>query len=109
VAVGIAVPDPEDRVAGRPAVRHLHLDDAADADLFDRRVLEVGDSCPRQLALERSLLRHQDLLVLLGHLVLGVLAKVAVLAGRRDRLGVLGDLLRNDGLVLVAPALEAFL
>ena len=85
----------------------LDLDDAADADLLDGGVLEVGDPGAGELALELALLGHEDLLVLLGHLVLGVLAQVAVLAGRGDRLGVLGDLLGDDGLVLLALALEA--
>src|ERR1017187_7809555 len=40
-------------------------------------------------------------------ILLGVLAQVPVLAGGGDRLGILGDLLRDDRLILLALALEA--
>jgi hypothetical protein len=107
VALGIAVPDPEDRVAGRGARPGPGPRPRCRRSPARRGVLEVGDARAGELALELALLGHEDLLVLLGHLVLGVLAQVAVLARRGDGLRVLGDLLGDDGLVLLALALEA--
>ena len=103
----IAVPRPEDRVAGRRPVRVTQFDDAPDADRLGRDVLEIGDAGPCEVALERPLLGHEDLLVLLRHLVFGILAQIAVLARRRDRARILRDLLRDDGLILLAPAVVA--
>ncbi len=53
-------------------------------------------------------MRGENLLVLLGHLVLGVFLQVAVFAGGGDGFGVLRDLLGFDDLVLFAFALVAF-
>ena len=65
------------------------------------------DARAAKLAFKLRLLGHEDCLVLLGHLVLGVLLEIAVLAGDRDRLGILGDFLGDDDLVLLALAIVA--
>src|SRR5271157_5229338 len=97
VPLRVAVPGTEDRVAGGGARGHADLDDAADAHLLLGGVLEVRYPRSVQVSLELALLRHEHLLVLLGHLVLGVLAQVPVLPRGRYGLRVLRDLLGDDG------------
>jgi len=65
--------------------------DGADADLVGRGLGEIGDAGAGEVALELRLLAHEDALVLLGHLELGVLAEIAVFAGGGDGLGVVRD------------------
>ncbi len=67
--------------------------DSADADArLDAEIRVGGDAGASEVALELTLLGHQDGLVLLGHLELRVLAEVAVLARGGDGLGVFRDL-----------------
>ena len=70
VVGGIAVPCPEDGVAGARPIGVPQFDDAPDSDRVGRHILEVCDAGAGEVALEHALLGHEDLLVLLRHLVL---------------------------------------
>ena len=80
---------------------HLEGDFTTHGDLIDGRFREIGDPRVGEVFFKLGLLRHEDLLVLLGHLVFGVFLQVAVLTGRGDGLGVFRNLLGNDGFVFV--------
>ena len=104
----IAVPETQDGVAHDLAAGTLaQLNHTARADLVGAGILEIGDSHLGEVALKLGFLGHQELLVLLGHLVSCILAQVALFACAGDGAGILRNLLGDDDIIFLAPAFVA--
>ena len=87
---GVRLLGGHDLVDGLLAVaRVAHVDDRAEAHLAPRDPVEVDEGQRGHAAVELADARLQEALPLLGRLVLGVLAQVAVLARGQDLLGEL--------------------